>query len=100
MRDYIFEKVKDTTRFIKFGNVPVLQRDDLPADIDGQAIFRSIEDVIPSSPYIITQFYLTVKKIIFYGELVFLICDQEPHSFFYERAWLQQYALQHDEQLH
>ena len=48
MRDYIFEKVKDTTRFIKFGNVPVLQRDDLPADIDGQAIFRSIEDVIPS----------------------------------------------------
>jgi hypothetical protein len=48
VRDYIFEKVKDTTRFIKFGNVPVLQRDDLPADIDGQAIFRSIEDVIPS----------------------------------------------------
>jgi hypothetical protein len=48
VRDYIFEKVKDTTQFIKFGNVPVLQRDDLPDDIDGQAIFRSIEDVIPS----------------------------------------------------
>ena len=48
MRDYILEKVKDTTKHFKFGNVPVLQRDDLPNDMDGQAIFRSIEDLIPS----------------------------------------------------
>ena len=48
MRDYILEKVKDTTRHFKFGSVPVLQRDELPSTMDGQAIFRSIEDLIPS----------------------------------------------------
>ena len=48
MRDYIFEKVKDTTRYIKFGNTPVSQRDDLPDNIDIQSVFRSIEDIIPS----------------------------------------------------
>ena len=48
MKDYIFEKVKDTTRHFKFGHVPVFQRDELPSNVDGQAIFRSIEDVIPA----------------------------------------------------
>ena len=47
MRDYILEKVKDTTRYFKFGSVPVFQREDLPDNVDGQAIFRSIEDMIP-----------------------------------------------------
>ena len=48
MKDYIFEKIKDTTRHFKFGNVPVFQRDELTNNVDGQAVFRSIEDVIPS----------------------------------------------------
>lgn len=47
MREYILEKVKDTTAYFKFGSVPVLQRDELPSNVDGQAIFRSIEDIIP-----------------------------------------------------
>jgi hypothetical protein len=48
MKDYIFEKIKDTTRHFKFGNVPVFQRDELTNNVDGQAVFRSIEDVVPS----------------------------------------------------
>lgn len=47
MREYILEKVKDTTAYFKFGSVPVFQRDELPNSVDGQAIFRSIEDIIP-----------------------------------------------------
>jgi len=47
VRDYIFEKVKDTTRQFKFGGVPVIQQDKLPDDIDAQAVFRSIENIIP-----------------------------------------------------
>jgi hypothetical protein len=48
MRDYIFEKIKDTTRHFKFGDVPVLQRDDLPDNINPHAVFKSIEKTIPS----------------------------------------------------
>ena len=48
MREYIFEKVKDTTRHIRFGNVPVIQNDKLPDHIDTQAVFRSVENIIPS----------------------------------------------------
>ena len=48
MRDYIFEKVKETTRHFRFGSVPVYQRDDLPDDIDTQSVFYSIEKLIPS----------------------------------------------------
>ena len=47
MREYILEKVKDTTAYFKFGSVPVFQKDELPNDVNGQAIFRSIEDLIP-----------------------------------------------------
>ena len=48
MREYIFEKVKNTTRHFKFGDVNVYQRDPLPDGFDGQKIFRSIEAHIPS----------------------------------------------------
>tara|TARA_R100001510_G_C7609642_1_gene173603 strand:- start:163 stop:822 length:660 start_codon:yes stop_codon:yes gene_type:complete len=48
MREYIFEKVKDTTRHIRFGNVPVIQNDELPDHIDAQAVFKSVENIIPS----------------------------------------------------
>ena len=47
MKDYIFEKTKNTTRHFRFGNVPVVQKDELTNNVDGQAVFRSIEDVIP-----------------------------------------------------
>jgi len=48
MREYVFEKVKNTTRHFRFGNVPVYQKDQLPDNIDAQAIFHSIEKIIPS----------------------------------------------------
>ena len=48
MKEYILEKVKNTTRHFNFGGVPVFQRDDLPSEIDGQAVFRSVENLIPS----------------------------------------------------
>lgn len=48
MREYIFEKVKNTTRHFKFGDINVYQRDPLPDGFDGQRIFRSIEEYIPS----------------------------------------------------
>ncbi len=57
MREYIFEKIKDTTRHFKFGNVSVFQRDELPDNINGQAIFKSIEDLIPS------KFFVDLKGV-------------------------------------
>lgn len=48
MREYVFEKVKNTTRHFRFGNVPVYQKDQLPDNVDAQAIFRSVEKLIPS----------------------------------------------------
>ena len=48
MRDYILEKIKDTTRHFKFGNVPVVQRDDLPDNIDAQSVFKSLEKILPA----------------------------------------------------
>ena len=57
MRDYIFEKIKDTTRHFKFGNVSVFLRDELPDNINGQAIFKSIEDLIPS------KFFVDLKGV-------------------------------------
>jgi hypothetical protein len=57
MRDYIFEKVKDTPRHFKFGNVPVIQREELPGDINPQAIFRSIENLLPA------QFFRGLKGV-------------------------------------
>ena len=57
MRDYIFEKIKDTTRHFKFGKVSVFLRDELPDNINGQAIFKSIEDLIPS------KFFVDLKGV-------------------------------------
>ena len=48
MKDYILEKVKDTTRHFKFGSVPVMQRDELPENVNTQAIFRSVENLLPA----------------------------------------------------
>jgi hypothetical protein len=48
MREYVFEKVKNTTRHFRFGNVPVYEKDQLPDNVDAQAIFSSVERLIPS----------------------------------------------------
>ena len=48
MREYIAEKVKDTTRHFRFGNVKVKENDPIPENINLQAIFKAIEANLPS----------------------------------------------------
>jgi hypothetical protein len=48
MREYIFEKVKNTTRHFDFGNVEVDIEDPLPPTIDLRAILKSVEKAFPS----------------------------------------------------
>ena len=48
MKEYILEKVENTTRYFKFGNVQVEEIDPLPGDINLNAIFKTIEDNLPS----------------------------------------------------
>ena len=47
MKDYIFEKVKNTTRFFKFGNIPIEEVDPLPEEINLNAIFKALEQNFP-----------------------------------------------------
>jgi len=48
MRDYIFEKTKNTTRHFKFGNIPVYENDPVPDNIDIYSIFKAVEKNLPS----------------------------------------------------
>jgi hypothetical protein len=48
MRDYIFEKVKNTPRYFKFGGIEVNEKDPLPPNIDLDAVFKVVEEKIPS----------------------------------------------------
>ena len=47
MREYIFERVKNTTRHFKFGNVRVHEIDPMPDSIDLQAVLKTIEKSFP-----------------------------------------------------
>jgi hypothetical protein len=47
MRDYIEEKVKNTTRYFKFGNIEVEQLEPTPENINLPAIFKTIENNLP-----------------------------------------------------
>mgnify|MGYP003965460351 CR=1 len=47
MKKYIAEKVKNTTRSIRFGNIRVEEVDPLPAGFNLQAILKTIEDKFP-----------------------------------------------------
>jgi len=47
MRKYITERVENTTRHFKFGNVDVLELEPTPEDINLQAIFKAIEKSFP-----------------------------------------------------
>jgi len=48
VRDYIFEKVQNTTRHFKFGGIDVIEDDPLPSELDLQSIFYSLEKILPS----------------------------------------------------
>ena len=47
MKEYIFEKIKDTTKFFKFGSIPVNEIDPLPDNINLSAIFKALEQNLP-----------------------------------------------------
>ena len=48
MRDYIFEKVSNSTRYFRFGGIDVVEIDPVPDHIDLQAIFQSLEKLFPA----------------------------------------------------
>jgi hypothetical protein len=48
MKEYIRERVKNTTRHFKFGNSSVEEIDQMPENINLPAIFKAIENNLPS----------------------------------------------------
>ena len=48
MRDYIFEKVENTTRYFHFGGINVLEIDKFPDGMDLQNILHSLEKIFPA----------------------------------------------------
>ena len=48
MRDYILEKVENSTRYFRFGGIDVIEVDPVPEGIDLQAIFHSLEKLFPA----------------------------------------------------
>jgi|TARA_R110000824_G_scaffold31153_7_gene101722 hypothetical protein len=48
MRQYILEKVRDTTRHFKFGNIDVQELEPTPDTIDLASIFKTLENNFPS----------------------------------------------------
>jgi len=47
MREYILERVKNTTRHFKFGNCAVHEREKMPENINLPAILKTIENNLP-----------------------------------------------------
>ena len=47
MRNYITEKVKNTTRSFRFGDIQVKEIDPIPEDINIQAVFKAVENNFP-----------------------------------------------------
>ena len=48
MREYIQEKVKNTTRHFKFGNIEVIEEDPMPPGFNLGAVLKAVENVFPS----------------------------------------------------
>ena len=48
IKEYIFEKAKNKPRHFKFGNIPVIETDPVPEDIDVYSIFKAVEKNLPS----------------------------------------------------
>jgi len=48
MREYIEDKVQNTTRHFKFGNTEVIEDDPMPAGFNLEAVLKSIEMTLPS----------------------------------------------------
>ena len=48
IEEYIFENTKYTTRHFKFGNIPVIETDPIPEDINVYSIFKAVEKNLPT----------------------------------------------------
>lgn len=48
IEEYIFEKIENTTRHFKFGNIPVYEKNPVPDNVDIYSIFKSVEKHLPS----------------------------------------------------
>lgn len=48
MRNYIAEKVRNSTKHFQFGNIEVVEHEPTPDNINLQAIFKAIENNLPS----------------------------------------------------
>ena len=48
IEEYIFEKNNNTTRHFRFGNIPVIETDPVPDNIDVYSIFKSVEKNLPN----------------------------------------------------
>ena len=88
MREYIFEKVKNSTRYFRFGGIDVVEVDPVPRDIDLQAIFQSLENLFPA------RYFKDLKEVriehipefdqrgvnALYRDGVFYITNQQDNS--------------------
>lgn len=88
MRDYIFEKVSNTTRYYKFGGIEVEELEKCPPNVDLQAIFYSLEKLFPA------KFFKGLKKVqighrpefdkrdanAFYQDGVFYITNRQDNA--------------------
>ena len=57
MREYILEKVKDTTKFFSAGGIEIEIRDELPEGFNLQQLFNSIEKTLPG------HFFTNLKRV-------------------------------------
>ena len=58
MREYILEKVKDTTRFFSSGGIEIEIIDKLPEGFNLQRLFNSIEKNLPG------HFFKNLKSLV------------------------------------
>jgi hypothetical protein len=47
IEEYILERTQNTTRHFRFGNIPVIEEDPIPDNIDVYSIFKSVEKNLP-----------------------------------------------------
>ena len=89
MRDYIEEKLQNNTRHFRFGNVPVEELEPVPDSVNLPAVFRTIEDHLPS------HYFQDLKGVkigtfaefesrdsnAFYHDGTFYISNQQENSY-------------------
>jgi len=88
MRNYIEEKVENSTRYFKFGNIEVEEIDSCPSSVNLEAVFKTIETYLPPHYFKnlkgvkIGSFIEFEKKNAnaFYNDGIFYISNQQKNS--------------------